>query len=299
MPPKHLKSLGYLVLRLVRRLICRAVARPIRRSRRRLRQHRRSLTKLMEKLHRKYVFRREMRRLCNLPSTSHLPATVLSRLIYGWGNSWSVSYEYTRAFLKHARTANGPILECGSGLSTILLGVVAQRNGTKVWSLEHDPFWAAKIRSTLKRYNIKSVELYEINLRDYGSYWWYDPPKGEMPRQFSLVVCDGPPGKTPGGRYGMLPTMKTHLKPGCVVLLDDAQRAAEKENIARWAEELDTSYRIEGITSPFGILEVPALEEQFCYSRESPGTGTGENSFRERQYTGSPLSEKNSSETVW
>lgn len=182
MPPKLLKLLRHLVLRLVRRLICRAVARPIRRSLRRLRRHRRSLTRLIEKLHRKYVFRCEMRRFCNLPSTSPVPARVLSRLIYGWGNnSWSASYEYTRAVLKHARTANGPILECGSGLSTILLGVVAQRNGTKVWSLEHDPFWAAKVRSTIKRYDIKGVELYETNLRDYGSYWWYAPRRTRCP----------------------------------------------------------------------------------------------------------------------
>jgi predicted O-methyltransferase YrrM len=275
MPAKILKLIRYLILRLLRRpirRIRRAVTRALRRSLRRLRRsllrlrrqlirHWRSLTKLRRLLHRKYVFWRNMRRFSNLPSKTDVDAPVIDELIYGWRNKWSTGPEYARSFIQHAWASDGPILECGSGLSTILLGVVAQKKGTRVWSLEHDLFWADKVRSTLKRYGIKSVELYATNLRDYGSYWWYDPPKGEMPKQFSLVVCDGPPGSIPGGRYAMLPIMKPHLKPGCIVLLDDVGRVAEKEIIARWAKELDTSYRIEGIVKPFGVLEVPTLED--------------------------------------
>jgi len=209
--------------------------------------------------YRKYVFRRGMRQFSALPHDALVPRTVLSDLIYGWGyEGGSVKHEYASAFLQHARTADGPILECGSGLSTILVGVVAQRNGNKVWSLEHSPFWAERVRSTLKRYDIKSVELCETNLRHYGPYKWYDPPKDRMPKDFSVVICDGPPASpgnmTPGGRYGMLPIMKQHLKPGCIVLLDDAERAREKKILARWAEELGTSYRIEGVEKPYGIV---------------------------------------------
>ena len=51
-----------------------------------------------------------------------------------------------------------------------MLGPVAQRNGNKVWSLENDSFWAKKVRSTLKRYHIKSVKLLEVGIRDYGPY---------------------------------------------------------------------------------------------------------------------------------
>jgi len=51
-----------------------------------------------------------------------------------------------------------------------LLGPVAQRNGNKVWSLENDSFWAKKVRSTLKRCHITSVELLEVSIRNYGPY---------------------------------------------------------------------------------------------------------------------------------
>ena len=123
-----------------------------------------------------------------------------------------VQHEYASVVLRHSQATDGPILECGSGLSTILLGLVAQRNGNKVWALEHNAFFAEKVRSTLKSYGIKSVELYETDLRDYGPYCWYDPPKGKMPKNFSLVVCDGPPYSTPGGRYGMVPSLTPKAK---------------------------------------------------------------------------------------
>lgn len=213
-------------------------------------------------LYRRYVFWRAMRRVSALPRDAVVPATVLSDLIYGWDNLWSAKHEYIGAFLRHARATDGTILECGSGLSTILLGLVAHRTGNKVWSLEHDPSWAKKVRSTLKRYGIESAELCETDLRDYGPYLWYDPPKDRMPEDFSVVVCDGPPGKTAGGRYGVLPIMKSHLKPGCVVLLDDAGREGEREIVARWAEELGTDYEIRGSEKPFAIIALPSTNQE-------------------------------------
>jgi hypothetical protein len=41
-------------------------------------------------------------------------------------------------------------------------------------------------------------------------------------------VCDGPKGTTRGGRYGLAPVMKDRLAPGCIVLLDDTSREAER-----------------------------------------------------------------------
>jgi hypothetical protein len=58
-----------------------------------------------------------------------------------------------------------------------------------------------------------------------------------MPKQFSLVICDGPPGSTKGGRYGLLPVMGDRLPPGSTILLDDAGRADEAKLIKRWESE--------------------------------------------------------------
>lgn len=61
--------------------------------------------------------------------------------------------------LRYCDSADGPILEWGSGLSTVLLGLAAQRQGNTVWSLEHDPLWAGRVASTLDRYGVTSVRL--------------------------------------------------------------------------------------------------------------------------------------------
>jgi hypothetical protein len=212
----------------------------------------------IRKLHRRYVFRRAVRRLLTVPQNMDPPLNVLSDLIYGWGNEgFSAKHEYLTALFRYARNSEGPILECGSGLSTVLLGLVADTGGKKVWSLEHIPFWAEKLKTVLRGHKIKSVELCVAALRDYGAYSWYDPPKHRMPSNFSLVVCDGPPGNTPGGRYGLLPIMGSHFKPGCVILLDDTKRVSESDIISRWAGELGATYDISGSDKPFATLVVP------------------------------------------
>jgi hypothetical protein len=206
----------------------------------------------------RYVFGRAMQVFLSLPLDADYPPRLLSNLVFGWSNeNWSAQPEYMASFLQHARSARGPILECGSGLSTVLLGAIADKAGNKVWSLEHDPVWADKARVSLQSFNIRSVELCVNNLRDYGPYLWYDPPKEHLPSNFALVVCDGPPAATRGGRYGLLPVMKSHLKPGCDILLDDAYRAEEQEIVARWAKELGTTYNISGLKKPFAALTVP------------------------------------------
>ena len=200
------------------------------------------------------IFKLAMRQFLAHPY--QLSDNLLLALIYGWGNAGhSVQHEYLKASLERAHRAQRPILECGSGLSTLLVGVIAQRTSNRVWSLEHEPFWAKRARSALEKYKITSVELCVSGLRDYGPYDWYALPKGEMPNNFSLVICDGPPGNTRGGRYGLLPVMQKYLSADCTILLDDAGREDERQIAARWAKELGVVYRIEGTKKPYAVIE--------------------------------------------
>ena len=141
---------------------------------------------------------------------------------------------------RHAWACDGPILECGSGLTTLILGAIAQKRRLTVWTLEHNEKWAQRVRRFLGRYGIRSVNILVCPLRDYDNYSWYDPPLEKLPRAFGLVVCDGPPHDTRGGRYGLLPVMGDRLPAGTTILLDDAGRAPERKIAERWAEELGT-----------------------------------------------------------
>jgi hypothetical protein len=72
---------------------------------------------LIEK-HQKFVFYRAIREFSDNFQDLNSNDQLVNRLIYGWGNSgFSVLIEYTKALVGHAYHTNGPILECGSGLS--------------------------------------------------------------------------------------------------------------------------------------------------------------------------------------
>ena len=67
------------------------------------------------------------------------------------------------------------------------------------------------------------------------------PPLAEMPKEFQLVTCDGPPGSTAGGHYGLLPVMGERLPAEAVILLDDTSGRARSKSLRRWTNELRVS----------------------------------------------------------
>ncbi len=203
--------------------------------------------------HRDFVFWQAMKIYLKDPAAcAHSGNPVIKDLIYGWGNeSWSAMDEFLVSSLEQALTSNGPTLECGSGLSTILVGAIAKQRGYRHWVLEHKPEWAVKVHLQLDRYGIDSVVLCTKPLRDYGEFFWYDPPLDTLPEDFPLVLCDGPPGDTVGGRYGLVPVMRKRLTPGCIILLDDADREQEQVIARRWETELGVPFEMFGRTKPY------------------------------------------------
>jgi hypothetical protein len=209
-----------------------------------------------------------MKKFIRAPGTCTQPGNpVLNDLVYGWGNeTWSALDEYLAGCVKHALSSPGPILECGSGLSTIVVGAIAQKYGKKLWTLEHRAEWALKLTTYLKKYKIDSVTLNTKPLKDYGEYCWYEPNLRTMPDRFTLVICDGPPGTTKGGRYGLVPVVGNKIKPGCVILLDDAGRKEELAIARKWASELHAPFKILGTAKPY--IEMLVLNGRFLHTAE-------------------------------
>jgi predicted O-methyltransferase YrrM len=203
--------------------------------------------------YRDFVFRRAMKQFLKDPiAHAHPGSAILLDLIYGWGNeAWSALDEYLADCINHAMASSGPILECGSGLSTILIGAIAKKQGQSHFALEHNSEWAIKVKKYLNRYKIDSVVQCTKPLKDYGDFCWYDVPLESMPDSFSLVVCDGPPGSTKGGRYGLAPIMRERLKPGSIILLDDAEREQELAIAKLWEVELDAHLDLLATDKPY------------------------------------------------
>ena len=204
-------------------------------------------------IHREIALRKALRKLRENPEACLNPTSrVIADLIYGWGNEgWSASDEYLRGCLNEALALEGTILECGSGLTTLAVAVIADRAGHSVYSLEHIEAWGERVRNLAARLRIRNVHIVAAPLRDYGEYSWYSPPPELLQRKFSLVLCDGPPGDTPGGRYGLNPTVRDSLDNRCIILLDDAIRQEEQETAQRWQKEMRLRCQKVGDAAPY------------------------------------------------
>lgn len=203
------------------------------------------------------VFRKTMRKILADPQRALNDYKLFTDLSFGWGNeSHSANVEYLMDCAGYAAQSKLPILECGSGLTTIIIGLVAQKYGNTVWSLEHMKSWYKRAQKYLKKYKIDSVKIIHTPLIDYDDFSWYDPPLELMPDKFSLVICDGPPSIIKGGRYGLLPIMRPRLAPGCIILFDNAIWKKEQDNVARWAKEIEMGYETRGTKMQYYVIKL-------------------------------------------
>lgn len=182
--------------------------------------------------------RKIIREIQNLPLEKPLSALLLTRFTLAWGNiGYAADVRYLQQIERLFRTGSGAVLECGSGATTILMGLLAEKHDRYVWSFENHEGWGNEVREALNAFGLNRVTVCHTPLRDYGEYDWYELPLQPLPRDFDLVVCDGPPGKIAGGRYGLMPVMGPYLREDCRILLDDTHRRKEKALIRRWADE--------------------------------------------------------------
>jgi hypothetical protein len=209
-------------------------------------------------VHGRVVVRRSVRRLRALPEGVAPNRELLEDLISGWGNpDYSAPSEFAERVMATAVATKGQVLECGSGMTTLLLGIAAEKTGSRVWTLENSDEWAEKLLAALRRARIDTVELVRSPIRDYGGFAWYDAPLNRLPLVFDLVVCDGPVAtETKGGRYGLLPLLANRIASGCPILLDDAARPSERAVISRWADEFGATSTLHGVEKPYAVLRL-------------------------------------------
>jgi hypothetical protein len=185
-------------------------------------------------------------RLASVPPHQAPTRDVLAELGRGWGeDGYRAAGGYLEEVARRAAETQGPVLEIGSGLTTLILGVLAGRRGLPVWTLEHHTDYFRNTEARLKRFSFMNVRLTLAPLRDYGEFCWYDPPLDALPRDFGLVVADGPPGDVKGGRFGLLPLLRSHFAKSVVILLDDAERQQEQAVLQKWASEYGLSHELQ------------------------------------------------------
>lgn len=163
-----------------------------------------------------------------------LPDRALAaRLIAAWDNSAVADVDYLLTVIEHARDADGPILECGSGLTTITMAVYATQ---PVITLENDAGWHKRLSGEMAWLGLRGPRLVHAPLREFDGFAWYEPPT--LPAMAALVVCDGPPRRgKPGGRVGLFPVLADQLADDVTVLVDTDMQIAERDALDVWEHQ--------------------------------------------------------------
>jgi hypothetical protein len=148
-----------------------------------------------------------------------------------WPSDWVASPELLSRTARLAAREFGATLEAGSGLSTLVLGAVAETTGASIHSLEHDEDWFRVM--TELTLGSQRVHLHRVPIVQYEEYDWYEVP-AKLPDRFGLVLCDGPPSGTRGGRVGLV-ELRNRIS-GATVLLDDTHRPGEQRVLEAWGQ---------------------------------------------------------------
>jgi predicted O-methyltransferase YrrM len=139
------------------------------------------------------------------------------------------------------------IVELGSGLSSLVLGLTVRRLGNgRVVSFDHSPEWADQTRARVAALGLTDVvtvidaPLAEIEVAGVKRRW-YDLA-GNLPEApIDMLVIDGPSVTGPkdwAARWPALPLLDSRLAPRAIVYLDDAARPGEREAVNRWVRDV-------------------------------------------------------------
>jgi predicted O-methyltransferase YrrM len=161
----------------------------------------------------------------------------------GWAISPDFGVLIMKSILDHKPKH---ILECGSGVSTLLAGTALKQNKKgKLWSLEHQVVYANKTRAELKNHELTNwvevvdAELVTLNIN--GLEWqWYDMVNIPKDLKFDLIIVDGPPAYIhEKSRFPTLYSLDHMINPGGMLLIDDCKREPDKLVVNEWIKEFE------------------------------------------------------------
>lgn len=172
-------------------------------------------------------------------------------------NSWSMdtdSLSWLSSFLRDKKPTS--VVECGSGLSTLLL---AKHNLQSFLSLEHDKHWFELTKKQLEAESLhKSVDLklrplVQLNVNDF-LLDWYDINQLTSFKA-DLILIDGPPGNNGIlSRYPAPYLLRPYLHENTWLILDDGNRFNEREIVKLWLKEISELKLIERLSIGKGIV---------------------------------------------
>ena len=186
-------------------------------------------------------------RLTELRNTPGWPQSVraaLHQIPRDFVTDWSLAADSGLWLYNHIRwSAYRTLVECGSGLSSILIGLALRDRAryfsqVRCYSLEHDAQWLEKTRWLLCRLNLSPfVEPIHAPLvraqTGTGQSYTYDTALAPR-HDIDFMLIDGPPHNV--GRADVMLHLRRRLSPNAVVVLDDAGRRSEQLCCENWTK---------------------------------------------------------------
>jgi predicted O-methyltransferase YrrM len=157
---------------------------------------------------------------------------------------WAASPDFMLEVILRAQHFEEPaILECGSGVSTVWLGLWLSRLGRgRLVSLEHDAGNAEYIRGLLALAGVSDrVEVVHTPLVGHmiGTTEWSWYQLDDVPVfPLDVLVVDGPPRTVhPLARFPAVPLLESRLSRQSLIFLHDTWRPGEQRALARWLSD--------------------------------------------------------------
>lgn len=152
-------------------------------------------------------------------------------------NPWAVSSEVLAVSTLLARQSKGPILEMGSGISTILMAAATKE---QVWCVEHSEYFASRLEDMARAAGVGNIALVTCSIKDR----WYDLSEdmNALPEMFDLALIDGPPRSL----SDRMPFFETFGHRVGKIVCDDADETAYVEKIRAWAKANNRNLHLEG-----------------------------------------------------
>ena len=157
------------------------------------------------------------------------------------------------------------VVEFGSGISTIILASLFQKNKMegKIISIDHDAGWLGILKDladamgTGEFIRFRHAPLAPSGLAPGGLDWYDIQPKTIETlldgQPVDTLLVDGPYAYKKAlrlARYPALPFIEPYLAENCSIFLDDTNRRGEKQILKRWAADSRLSFRsINGFSS--------------------------------------------------
>ncbi len=198
---------------------------------------------------------------------------MLSQLPFSGLRGGAISPDLAQILCTELLTRNPSlVVECGAGISTIIIGNVLRRLGQgKLISLEHDPLWAQRVDEWIMAHHLQDqvVVLYaplvEHDVEGVTVSWYATQQLQELISSgafeyglIELLFVDGPPGKTAHrARYPAVPILHPLLGKNCIIVVDDAYRKAENLIVQEWCDLLGVSSEWIATEKGAAIIRVP------------------------------------------